>query len=171
MENMDVSPTTNEGQQLHPDSPSSTNTEILMRNVCSRLLDPNDYLILVSRPTVKVTKIDEFEEPHHLSGFEAQYLVGIIDGDPQEIEAVVPVGAVFDSKSRSTNSRESSLETRSLLKINQMLRLTNGSQQYVSPELENLFAVDRFSCGNLALYSFAVVRLSPSTTLRKKSQM
>ena len=142
IENMETTLATDGGQHLQPCSRSPSVKVELTQDVCSRLLDPNDYLILVSRPTVKVTKIEEFEEPHHLSGFEAQYLVGIIDGDSRKIEAVVPVGAVFDSKSRSTNSRESSLETGSLLKINQMLRLTNGSQQYVSPELETLFAVD-----------------------------
>ena len=127
---MDVSPTTNGGQQLHLDSPLSI-TEILTPDVCSRLLDPNDYRVLVSRPTVQVIKVDE-HPPIHVEGFIAQYRVVIIDADRREVEAVIPVDAVFHG---SFNSLGGCLQAGSVLRINQMLRLANGREQYVSPQL------------------------------------
>ena len=99
----------------------------LTPNVCLKLQDPDDTIILVSRPVVKVVEVEELV-PRDVCGFTAQCRVTIVDGSGEKLQVCVPKGSTLLPEFTSLCDR---LQAGMVFMVNQMLRIPHGDQQYV----------------------------------------
>ncbi|TBU31467.1 hypothetical protein BD311DRAFT_804651 [Dichomitus squalens] len=95
--------------------------------VCDRLRDSIDYLVLVSRPIVRVDELDELED-RDICGFTARYRSKIVDGSGDVLQVVLPANVELGEGSAPLGS---SLRAGSILHINQMLRLPHGREHII----------------------------------------
>ncbi|KAI1798272.1 hypothetical protein LXA43DRAFT_20846 [Ganoderma leucocontextum] len=97
----------------------------LTPNVCARLGDSTDYRVLVSRPVVKVTEIEELVE-RDIGGFVALYRAILKDGDEIAFKVVFPRDADIGPPVEGNPIPEGAL-----IKIDQMVRIPNGSESII----------------------------------------
>ena len=102
----------------------------LTPNVCLKLQDSDDTVILASRPIVKVVEVEELD-PRDVWGFTAQCRVTIVDGSGKKLQVCVPKGNTLVDPLLEFTSHCDRLQAGMVFKVNQMLRLPHGDQQYV----------------------------------------
>ena len=66
----------------------------LTPNVCLKLQDPDDTVILASWPIVKVVEVEELV-PRDVCGFTAQCRVTVVDGSGKKLHVCVPKGSTL----------------------------------------------------------------------------
>ena len=109
---------TSSPRPLHPFASISMSTISLTPDVCARFGVATDYLVLVSRPTLRVTEIEELVECE-IGGFIARWRVTLEDGTNAVSQVVFPDGSDIHS----------SIVVGTVIKIDQMVRVPNGGER------------------------------------------
>ncbi|PIL27455.1 hypothetical protein GSI_10604 [Ganoderma sinense ZZ0214-1] len=97
----------------------------LTNDICRRIENPTDHCVLVVRPIVQATTIEELED-REIGGFHAQYRVTLTDGNGDMCQVVFPRGADIGTPGEATAVTEGTV-----IKIDQMVRIPHGDNRSV----------------------------------------
>lgn len=106
-----------------PEVAPDTHEVALTDEVCLRIGNPADYVILVTRPTVKVTKVEAFEDSD-IGGFVAQSLLTLMDGNGDTSIVVLPRNAAIGSLSGAHTINDNDV-----IRIDQMVRIPRADNE------------------------------------------